>query len=75
LIRKPILNGDILSLYPSKLTQLLAQHVEKKHTARSSASIQEPYPTNFRQLLRLGRRAKHKERGEKRKAKVAFANY
>jgi hypothetical protein len=53
LLRKPILDGDILALDPSKLAQLLPERLTR--TALSEAVlIQETETENFSRLLRLG---------------------
>ena len=40
-LSKPVLNNEILSLDPSKLTQLLPKRVQEDRDTRSSAWIQE----------------------------------
>jgi hypothetical protein len=54
LLGKPILNGEILSLDPSKLAQFLSEHVQENRAARSSAIIQETDAEDFPCLLRVG---------------------
>ena len=53
LLGKPILDGDILSLNPSKLAQLLPERVHEDRATGSSACIQETYAGDFRWLLRV----------------------
>jgi hypothetical protein len=53
LLGKSVLEGDILSLNPSKLAQLLPEHLHEARTTRSSAYIQVTYAENFPCLLRL----------------------
>src|SRR5437879_1836475 len=53
LIRKSVLDGDILSLNPSKLAQLLPERLHEHRHTRSSARIQETYVRNFSCLLRF----------------------
>ena len=53
LLGKPVLDGDILSLYPSKLAQLLPEHVQEDRDTGSSAWIEETYAENFSRLLRV----------------------
>ena len=55
--RKPVLDGDILSLNPSKLAQLLQERLHEDRATGSSASIQETYAEDFPCLLRLGERS------------------
>ena len=54
LLCKPVLDGDILSLNPSKLAQLLPERVHEDRAAGSSAWIQETDAEDFPCLLRLG---------------------
>jgi hypothetical protein len=75
LLGKPILDGNILSFNPSKLAQLFPERVHEDRATGSSAIIQETYAEDFSLLLRLGRLAKRKEHGAKRKAKDCFADY
>jgi len=51
---KPVLDGDILSLDPSKLAHLLPERLQKPCHTRSSAFIQETHAEDFPCLLRLG---------------------
>jgi hypothetical protein len=55
LLGKSVLDGDILSLNPSKLAQLLPERLHEDRTTRSSACIQVTYARNFRCLLRQRR--------------------
>ena len=54
LLGKPVLDGDILSLNPSKLAQLLPERLQEDRATRSSACIQETYAEDFPCLLRVG---------------------
>ena len=54
LLGKPILDSETLSLDPSKLAQLLAEHLHEARVTRRSASIQETYAEDFPCLLRVG---------------------
>ena len=66
LLGKPVLDGDIFSLNPSKLAQLLPERVHEDRATGSSACIQETDAEDFSCLLRVGKRnAKHKEHGAK----------
>src|SRR5882724_453734 len=56
LLCKPILDGDILSLNPSKFVQLLSERVHEDRATRSSACIEETYAGDFPCLLRVGKR-------------------
>src|SRR6266478_8657371 len=56
LLCKPILDGDILSLNPSKLGNLLPERLHQGRATRSSAPIQETYAGDFSCPLRLGKR-------------------
>ena len=47
LLGKPVLDGDILSLNPSKLAQLLPERLQEDGDTGSSASIQETYAEDF----------------------------
>ena len=53
LLCKPVLDGDILSLNPSKLAQLLPERLHEDRATRSSACIQETYAEDFSWLLRV----------------------
>ena len=62
LLCKPVLDGDILSLNPSKLAQLLSKRLHEDRATGSSAWIQETYAEDFPCLLRVGKRnSKNKE--------------
>ena len=53
-LSKPVLDGNVLSLDPSKLAQLLPERIHENRATGSSASIQETYAEDFpRLLLRL----------------------
>ena len=54
LLCKPVLDGDIFSLNPSKLAQLLPERLHENRATRSSACIQETDAEDFPCLLRLG---------------------
>ena len=54
LLGKPVLDGDILSLNPSKLAQLLPERLQEDRATGSSACIQETYAEDFPCLLRVG---------------------
>ena len=56
LLGKPVLDGDILSLNPSKLAQLLPERLQEDRATGSSACIQETYAGDFPCLLRVGGR-------------------
>ena len=53
LICKPVFDGEILSLDPSKLAQLLQERLHKDRDTGSSAPIQETYAEDFPGLLRV----------------------
>src|SRR5262245_65294911 len=53
-LSKPVLDGDILSLNPSKLAQLLPERLQEDRATGGSAIIQETYARDFPCLLRLG---------------------
>jgi hypothetical protein len=67
LLGKSVLNGDILSLNPTELAQLLPKHVHEHSHTRSSAWIQETDTKDFSRLLRLGEK-NIKQKDSKRKA-------
>ena len=52
LLCKSVLDGDILSLDPSKLAEFLSQRFPKDGTTRSSARIQDSHAEDFSRLLR-----------------------
>ena len=58
LLGKPVLDGDILSLNPAKLAQLLPERLHEDRATGSSACIQETYAEDFSCLLRLDRNDK-----------------
>jgi hypothetical protein len=64
LLGKPILDGDILPLDPSKLAHLLAERLQEPCHTRSSAWIQETYAGDFPRLLRVGGPAYNHQRGD-----------
>ena len=47
LLGKPVLDGEILSLNPAKLAQLLPERLQEDRATRSSACIQETYAEDF----------------------------
>jgi hypothetical protein len=47
LLGKPVLDGDILSLDPAKLAQLLPERVHEHGATGNSALIQETYAEDF----------------------------
>ena len=47
LLGKPVLDGDIFSLNPSKLAQLLPERLQEDRATGSSACIQETYAEDF----------------------------
>ena len=53
LLGKPVLDGDILSLDPAKLAQLLPERLQEDRATGSSAIIQETYAEDFSCLLRV----------------------
>ena len=56
LLGKSILEGDALSLNPSKLAHLLPERLQEDRATGSSASIQDTYAEDFPCLLRAGKR-------------------
>src|SRR5262249_48542830 len=62
-----MLDGDILSLDPSKLAQLLPERLQADRATGSSGILQETYAGDFPCLLRLGGNAKRTEHGGKDK--------
>ena len=60
-LRKSVLDGEILSLDPAKLAQLLQERLHEDRHTSSSASIQETDAEDFPCLLRNGGRAWSKE--------------
>jgi hypothetical protein len=54
LLGEPVLDGDILSLNPSKLAQFLPERLQEDRDTGSSAIIQETYAGDFPCLLRRG---------------------
>src|SRR5439155_25191604 len=66
---KPVLDGDILSLNPAKLTQLLPKRLHEDRAAGSSAIIQESYAEDFPCLLRVGWKTKSREQSTDPKTK------
>ena len=53
LLGKPVLDGDIFSLDPAKLSHLLPERVHEDRATGSSAIIQETYAEDFSCLLRV----------------------
>ena len=72
LLGKPVLDGDILSLNPSKLAQLLPERVQEDRATGSSAIIQETYAEDFPCLLRLGHDCNSKQYHSNRIDKIGF---
>ena len=72
LLGKPVLDGDILSLDPSKLAQLLPERLQEDRATRSSAWIQETYAEDFPCLLRVGHRPAQREVRQRRQKPSAF---
>ena len=62
LLGKPVLDGDILSLNPSKLAELLQEHLQQPCHTSSSASIEETDAEDFPCLLRLGERSRSQKK-------------
>jgi len=56
LLGKSILDGNILSLDPSELAQLLSERLQEPCDTRSSAWIQKTDAEDFPGLLRVGHR-------------------
>ena len=54
-LSKPVLDGEILSLNPAKLAQLLPERLQEDRATRSSAWIQVTYAEDFPWLLRVDR--------------------
>jgi hypothetical protein len=67
LLCKPVLDGDILSLNPPKLAQLLSERFQEDRAAGSSAIIQKADAEHFSRRLRLCPRPAHRERENDRK--------
>jgi hypothetical protein len=63
LLGKPVLDGNIPSLNPSKLAQLLPERLQEDRDTGSRTIIQESYAEDFPCLLRLDGTAKRKEHG------------
>jgi hypothetical protein len=61
LLGKPILDGDILSLDPSKLAQLLPERFQENRAARSSAIIQKTDAKGLSRRLRQSHRPTQSE--------------
>jgi hypothetical protein len=74
LLPKPVLNGEILSLNPAKLTQLLAKRVQEYRATGSSARIQETYAEDFRRLLRVSYMKNRQKQGCKYDEKKYFSH-
>jgi hypothetical protein len=75
LLGKSVLDGDILSLNPSKVEQLPAEHVQEARATSSSVIIQETDAGDFSRLLCLAGPAKRKEHGAKGKVEDALTDY
>ena len=69
LLAKSVLDGEILSLNPSKLAHLLPERLQEDRATGSSAWIQETYAKDFPCLLRLSGTAKRKEHSAKSKTR------
>ena len=68
MLGKSVLDGDILSLNPAKLAQLLPERLHEDRATGSSAFIQETDAEDFPCLLRVGgRRSSAEEQCAKRK--------
>src|SRR4029077_20648721 len=63
---KPVLEGDIFSLDPAKLSHLLPERVHEDRATGSSAIIQETHAGDFPWLLRVSGNTKRKEQSAKR---------
>ena len=72
LLGKPVLDGDIFSLNPSKLAQLLPERLHEDRATGSSACIQETYAEDFPCLLRVGGSAKRQKHSAKSKDRDFF---
>src|SRR5262249_51734070 len=57
LLGKPVLDGDIVTLDPSKLAHLLPERIHEDRATRSSACIQVTNAGDFACLLRLSERS------------------
>jgi hypothetical protein len=66
LLTKPVLDGNVFSLNPSKLAQLLPERVGLVRATGSSAWVKVTNAEDFSRLLRVGGRAKRKEQSAKR---------
>src|SRR5436190_17285418 len=73
LLGKPVLDGDVLSLDPAKLVQLLPERLPQYRAAGSSASIQETYAEDFPCLLCVCPRPAHRERDDDCKKPCPFS--
>jgi hypothetical protein len=74
LLGKSVRDGDVLSLNPSMLAQLLAERLQLNCATGRSTWIQVTDASDFPWLLRVGGKAKRKEHGAKRKAEHALAD-
>ena len=73
---KPVLEGDILSLDPTKLAQLLPERVhEDRAYQKQCYDIQETYAKDFPCLLRVGGKAMSQEHSGKSKTKNSFTHF
>jgi hypothetical protein len=61
LLGKPVLDGDILSLNPAKLAQVLPERLQEDRATGSSATLQVTYAEDFPCLLRRGHSPSHHE--------------
>src|SRR5205085_351157 len=67
LLGKSVLDGEILSLNPSKLAHFLQERVHEDRAAGRTREIQVTDAEDFSRLLRLNQRAKRKEHHAKSK--------
>jgi len=68
LLGKPVLDGDIPSLNPSKFVQLLPERLHEACASGSSAWVQDTDAEDSSRLLRVNRGAMRKEHGAKQQA-------
>ena len=69
---KPVLDGEIFSLNPSKLAQLLPERVHEDRATGSSAWIEETYAEDFPWLLRVGEPLSAKSKAPSARPKIFF---
>jgi hypothetical protein len=53
LLGKPVLDGNVFPVNPSKLAHLLSEYLQEASATGSSACTQETYAEDFPSLLRL----------------------